>query len=251
VSTSAISSSEGLTAGLIGVLLVVVVAWWVGGWWIHRRREEQRRASEAPSSDRLSRSSVAVVHEPLTFGGGSVTATVTNRRESVAYGYLGVVEEYRSGETNAVWSVLNLTLPGWVPYLVLDHRKAIGRPSVPPVGGQQIPTGDPVFDGHFVSVSADPAVVHRVLSPALRGLLVQFPLQRISLSGRTMLLRTFDDNPLSDTVWAGLNVAATEILSTAPSFVMAKRPSLGEVAALLPTGPEPLPEGFYGPEQVS
>ena len=245
---AAVSSSAGLTAGLIGVLVLIIISYWVIGWYLRRRREQQRITATAPDSDRLSRSSVAVVNEPLTFGGGALTASVTNRRESVAYGYIGVVEEFQSGETGASWSVLNLTLPGWVPYLVLDHRKAVGRPSVPAAGGQQIKTGDAVFDGHFVSVAADPAVVARVLSPALRGLLMQFPLQRISLSGRTLLLRTFDDNPLSDTVWAGLNLAATEILSTAPSFVMAKRPLLGEVAAMLPIGLEPLPEGFYGPE---
>jgi len=47
-----------------------------------------------------------------------------------------------------------------------------------------------------------------------------------------------------------LDMAAAEILSTAPSFVIGKRPALGNVAASLPTGPEALPEGFYGPEQA-
>ena len=42
--------------------------------------------------------------------------------------------------------------------------------------------------------------------------------------------------------------ARAEFLSTAPGFVMAKRAMPGELAASLPTGPEPLPEGFYGPE---
>jgi hypothetical protein len=250
VSSLAVDSSVKLTAALIGGLCLIVVLVLIAGWVLRRREETRRNAAESHRSDRLSRSSVAVVREPLTFGGGSVTASVTNRRETVAYGYLGVVEEFKSGETTGTWSVLNVTLPGWVPYLVLDHRKAIGRPGVPAAGGQQVRTGDAVFDGHFVSISAEPAVVQRILTPAVRTLLVQFPLQRISLSGRTLLLRTFDENPLSATVVQGLNLAATEILSTAPSFVMGKRPALGQVAASLPTGPEPVPQGFYGPDQA-
>ena len=250
MSQVALDSSEKLTAGLIGALLVIVVLVLIAQWWLRRREQRRRNASEAQRSDRLSRSSVSVVNEPLTFGGGSVTASVTNRRETVAYGYLGVVEEFQSGETGTAWSVLTVTLPGWVPYLVLDHRKAIGRPGAPAIGGQQVRIGDPVFDGHFVAVCAEPSVVQRILTPAVRTLLVQFPLQRISLSGRTLLLRTFDENPLSPTVVQGLDLAATEILSTAPSFVMDKRPALGQVAASLPTSPDPLPEGFYGPEQA-
>ena len=128
----------------------------------------------------------------------------------------------------------------------MDHRTAVGRPGVPPAAGQQIPTGDRDFDELFVVVSAEPAVVARVLTPAVRELLAHFPLQRFSLSGRTMLLRTYDDNRLTDTVLQGLDMAASELLSTAPSFVMERRPMVGAVVASLPTTPDPLPQGFYG-----
>jgi hypothetical protein len=186
------------------------------------------------------------VNDPLTFGAGAMTAAPTNRRETVAYGYLGVAEEYMGLDTGSSWSVLSVTLPGWLPYLVVDHRTVLGRAGVPAVAGKQLETGDPVFDEAFVVVSAEPAVVSRVLTADVRTLLAQFPLQRLSLSGRTLLLRTFDDNKLTDTVMQGLDLAASELLATAPSFVMEKRPALGQLVESLPKTPDPLPRGFYG-----
>jgi hypothetical protein len=242
------NNSAQLTASLIGALVVLVLLVGLLLAIVRRRRGGRRAVADAPSTDRLSRSSVAAVTDPMAFGAGSLTATITNRRETVAYGYLGVGEEYVSPETGATWSILSVTLPGWVPYLVLDHRTAAGRPGVPAVGGPAIPTGDPAFDALFIAAAADPAVIDRVLTPPVRLLLAHFPLQRLSLSGRTMLLRTFDTNQLTDTVVQGLDLAATEFLSTAPSFVMTNRPTLGEVAASLPTTPDPLREGFYGPQ---
>jgi hypothetical protein len=246
--TVAFDNSAKLITYAILLLAVVVIIGAFGLQYYQRRQERTRKAAAAAVADdgRLSRSSSAAVNDPLTFGAGAMTASPTNRRETVAYGYLGVAEEYMAHESGASWSVLSVTLPGWLPYLVIDHRNAMGRAGVPAVAGQQIPTGDPQFDETFVVVSAEPAVVSRVLTAEVRGLLAHFPLQRVSLSGRTMLLRTFDDNKLTDTVMQGLDLAASELLSTAPSFVMEKRPKMGELLASLPTTPGPLPRGFYG-----
>lgn len=246
--TVALDSSASLIAYVILGAAVVAILGAVGLQYYRRRQAEARRASAASVSDdgRLSRSSSAAVNDPITFGAGAMTAAPTNRRETVAYGYLGVAEEYVSLDSGAAWSVLSVTLPGWLPYLVVDHRTAKGRPGVPPAAGHEMPTGDPDFDAAFVVVSSETAVVERVLTPAVRALLAHFPLQRMSLSGRTLLLRTFDDNKMTDTVLQGLDLAATELLSTAPSFVMEKRPSLGQLLESLPTGADPLPQGFYG-----
>ena len=248
VKVEAVENSTTLIVYVILGLAAVFVLVGLLAQLVRRRREESRRAEMAAVHDdgRLSRSSAAPVNNPLTFGGGAMTATPTNRRETVAYGYLGVAEEYVSMETGVSWSVLSVTLPGWVPYLVVDHRTVLGRPGVPPVGGQQVQTGDPGFDRAFVVVTAEVEVLVRVLTPAVRGLLAHYPLQRVSLSGRTLLLRTFDGNKLTDTVLQGLDLAAADLLATAPSFVMERRPTVGAVAASLPTTPDPLPEGFYG-----
>lgn len=246
--TVALDSSASLVAYVIlgGAVLAVLGA--VGLQYYRRRQESARTAAVAAVSEdgRLSRSSSAAVNDPITFGAGAMSAAPTNRRETVAYGYLGVAEEYVSLDSGSAWSVLSVTLPGWLPYLVVDHRTAMGRPGVPAVAGNQMPTGDPSFDETFVVVSADQAVLTRVLTPEVRALLAHFPLQRVSLSGRTMLLRTFDDNRLTDTVLQGLDLAASELLSTAPSFLMERRPAQGELLEMLPKGSDPLPQGFYG-----
>ena len=232
---------------ILGGAAVAILAVLLYQYYRRRRADARRRAAAAAAEDgRLSRSSPATITDPLTFGAGAMSAGATNRRETVAYGYLAVAEEYVGLETNTTWSVLSVTLPGWLPYLVVDHASAKGRPGVPAAAGHPVPTGDRTFDEVFLVVAGEPAVVKRVLTAQVRGLLAHFPLQRVSLSGKTLLLRTFDDNPLTDTVTQGLLLAATELLSTAPSFVMAKRPSLGELVASLPTGPEPLKPGFYG-----
>lgn len=246
--TVALDSSAKLIAYTILILAVVAVAGAFAWQYYQRRQAEQRRAAAAAAADdgRLSRSSSAAVNDPLTFGAGAMTAAPTNRRETVAYGYLGVAEEYTSLDSGASWSVLSVTLPGWLPYLVVDHRTVLGMPGIPAVAGKQLATGDRAFDEAFVVVSAEPEVVSRVLTAEVRALLAHFPLQRISLSGRTMLLRTFDDNKLTDTVLQGLDLAASEVLATAPSFVMEKRPALGQLVESLPKTADPLPRGFYG-----
>jgi len=246
--TVALDSSAKLVAySILGLAVIAITA--VFGMQLYRRRQEEaRRAAAAAVADdgRLSRSNSAAVNDPLTFGAGAMSAEPTNRRETVAYGYLGVVEEYVGLESGTCWSVLSLTLPGWLPYLVIDHRSVMGRAGVPPAAGSAVPTGDRAFDETFVVVASEPAVVARVLTAEVRALLAHFPLQRVSLSGRTMLLRTFDDNKLTDTVVQGLDLAASDFLATAPSFVMEKRPKIGELVASLPTSPDPVPRGFYG-----
>ena len=244
----AFDSSAKLIAYLILLLAAGIVVAALALRFVRQRQVVTRRAVLAAAGEdgRLSRSSAAPVNNPLTFGGGAMSAAPTNRRETVTYGYLAVAEEYVSLDTGAAWSVLSVTLPGWAPYLVVDQRDAIGRPGVPPAGGQQVQTGDSAFDSSFVVVTAEPEVLERVLTERVRSLLGHYPLQRMSLSGRTLLLRTYDQNQLTDTVMEGLRLAAADLLGTAPSFVMERRPAVGAVASSLPTGPEPLPQGFYG-----
>ena len=245
---SALDSSAKLIAYTIFLLAVACVIVMLIVRYVRQRQADARRAGLAWANvdGRLSRSSAAPVNNPLTFGGGAMSAAPTNRRETVTYGYLAVAEEYVSLDSGAAWSVLSVTLPGWAPYLVVDHESALGRPGVPPAGGETIATGDPAFDATFTVVSVEADVVTHVLTDAVRRLLEHYPLQRVSLSGRTLLLRTFDHNQLTDTVLTGLNLAASDVLATAPAFVMDRRPPVGAVAISLPRTTEPMRQGFYG-----
>jgi hypothetical protein len=168
--------------------------------------------------DRLARFMDVTISDPSAFGGGAAHGHARTRISTVAYGYQGVVEEYEDPDHNLVWCLHTLLLPGLAPHLTVDHRKVFGLPGVParPI---LVPTGDVVFDAEYGVSADDPQVVADVLTPALRQLLMERPVQRLELSGAAMVLRTFDGAALNDEVVDGLNALVEGILSATPSFV--------------------------------
>lgn len=227
-----------VAAGLVVVGLVVLVLIEQ-----RRRRVTDRLMQAPPDPERLSRFTGALLRDPSVFGGGATGAWVGLRRETVAYGYLAVAEEYMAADSVDTWCTLTITLPGALPYVVADHRAALGRPGVPAPGATTVPTGDPVFDGAFTVAADDPHEAGRVLVPGVRRALVLHGMQRLALRGRALLLRTTDQCRLDDATLARLTSAATEILASAPSFVQAA--GIGPGAG---RGERPLPPGFYGRE---
>jgi hypothetical protein len=168
--------------------------------------------------DRLARFTDVTITDPATFGGGSARGHVRTRVSTVAYGYLGVVEEYEIPDHDTIWCLLTMSLPGLVPNLAIDHRSAFGLPGVP-AGEVLWRTGDPDFDAMYAVCADDELAIGGILTPALRGLLVANPVQRLVLSGSAMILRTFDDAAASDAVVYWLNRVVEGILSSTPSFV--------------------------------
>ena len=167
---------------------------------------------------RLARFTDVTVSDPDTFGGGHTSGHVRYRVATVAYGYLTVVEEYENLDEDTTWCLLTVSLPGLAPYLVVDHRSAVGRPGVPaePVARS---TGDAVFDDVYTVGADDPADVTRILSADVRQLLVDRPVQRVLISGGVMVLRTFDGADASDAVINELTDTVAGLLSSTPSFV--------------------------------
>jgi hypothetical protein len=168
--------------------------------------------------DRLARFTDVTISDPSAFGGGSARGHVRTRVSTVAYGYLGVVEEYEDPDHGINWCLLTLSLPGLAPHLVIEHRKVFGLPGVP-AGPLAAGTGDVAFDSEYGVIADDPAVVARILTPQLRALLVERPIQRLALVGAAMLLRTFDGPTVGDEVIDQLNGMVEGILSSTPSFV--------------------------------
>lgn len=189
--------------------------------------------------DRLARFMDMTISDPSAFGGGATSGHVRTRVSTVAYGYLGAVEQFDDPEHSVTWCLLTLVLPGLAPHLTIDHRKVFGLPGVP-ARGTLTPTGDPAFDAEYGVSADDPAVVAGILTPELRALLIQRPIQRVELSGTAMVLRTFDGAALTDEVIEGLNSMVEGILSSTPSFVT---PRSGRAPGL---GGRPLAPGLHG-----
>lgn len=192
------------------------------------------------------------IADPNAHGGGVLLARAIARRDTVAYGYPAVVEEFCSVDGTQTWRVLSVLLPGRVPHLVVDHRSAVGRPDVP--GGPVPVSGDPAFDGEYVA-RGDVAVLRRILTPAVRQLLVETPVQRFALRGRTMLLRSFDAGTLHPDGDNRLRRLAGTVLGSAPSFIADRSWSGGPgesvpLEALPPDG-EPLLPGMNGADEES
>jgi hypothetical protein len=192
--------------------------------------------------ERLARFTDTTLHDPEAFGGGSDSAHVRTRVAAVAYGYLGVLEEYEQPHLGTTWCTLTLTLPGLAPYVVADHRSVLGRPGVP-AAGTPVATGDAVFDATYAVVSDNPASAAHVLTAPVRQLLVSNPLQRLALSGGSMILRTFDGVDATDTVVGWLSELVEAILSSTPSFVTPRSGhQIGQQG-------RPLPPGLNGPDE--
>jgi len=198
----------------------------------------------------LARFAGAVLDDPAVFGGGADRATATRRRDAVAYGYLGVVEEYARPGSGERWRLLTVTMPGGVPRLVVDHRSALDRPGVPAPGATAVPFGDAAFDELYLVTADDPVAARRILTPAVRRLLVGAPVQRLELQRTVLALRSFDaavPTADADDRLAGL---AEAILRTAPCFVASGAwvglPGAVVTAEDLPAGDDPLLPGRYG-----
>jgi hypothetical protein len=232
-----------------GVIAALILAIPVGIALAQLRRSlgARRRAATAPAPvPALARFTDTEITDAPMFGGGAWSARVRRRRDTVTYGYLAVVEEYTSPDSGAKWCTLTVTFPGSVPFLVVDHRTAIGRPGVPLEAPQQAELDDPPFDATYLVGAADPEQAGRVLSPAVRDVLLRAPVQRLMLHESRLLLRTFDGVLLDDEVITALDGVAARFLAATPSFVTVARAPAHSTGR--PSGADdPLPEGFYGP----
>lgn len=211
----------------------------------HRARSGRRR--DASRIERLARFSGATLTDPAAFGGGADAAAVGVRAETVAYGYLAVIEGYTHPGSGTRWCTLSVTLPNAVPFLVLDHRSALGQLSAPMsesvFDSYSAPTGFADFDAEFVVFAQDARTAGRLLTPELRDVLLQRPVQRLMYSGARLLLRSFDGADVTAEVADRLVGVAGAVLAATPAFVS---------RVLTPdTGPggRPFPRGLYGPNE--
>jgi hypothetical protein len=231
---------EGAVGGVLVVVALAIVAAQATRWWRARRR-----AREDPGVPALARFVDTVVSDPALFGGGALTARVVRRRDTVTYGYLAVAEEYVSEDALDPWCTLTVTLPGRVPFLVIDNRTATNRPGSPMPAAHRRLLDDPPFDANYVVGAADPEDVARILGPQARSVLIREPVQRLLLCDSQLQLRSFDAVTLDKAVIARLDGVAARFLSSTPSFVTVA----GAVASPVPRHPgDPLPQGFYGPD---
>lgn len=236
----------GALAGVIAVILLVIVLT-QGRRWLRARRAAAR-ASEIPRKPALARFTDSEITDSRTFGGGAWSARVRRRRDTVTYGYLAVAEEHVSSDSGGRWCTLTVTLPGRVPFLVVDNRAGAGRPGVPFEAPQHVALDDPPFDATYVVGAAEAEQAIRVLGPAAREVLVRAQVQRLMLDESHLLLRTLDGVALDDASIEWLNGVAARFLSSTPSFVSsARQPAPPSGSLLAPEAPDaPLREGLYG-----
>ncbi len=230
--------------GVIGVLLLAGVAAVVAAQ-VMRWRRARRRAQQDPGTPALARFVDGTTTDGAGFGGGAWSAHLVRRRDTVTYGYLAVVEEYESSDSGGRWCTLTVTLPGRVPFVVVDNRVAAGRTGVPMAAPFRDDLGDPPFDAVYAAGADDAEALARVLGPEARDVLLRSPVQRLMLRDTLMLLRTLDGVGLDDQVIDWLDRLAARFLASTPSFVRPSRDT--PVAAPAGEAAEsPLPEGFYG-----
>src|SRR5205823_4001382 len=136
----------------------------------------------------------------ISFGGGAWSAKVRQRSDTVTYGYLAVAEEYASEDTGGHWCTLTVTLPGRVPFLVVDNRATVGRSGVPLEAAARTTLDDPPFDATYTVGAAAEDTILRVLGPDVRDVLLRAPVQRLLLHDTQLVLRTFDGVTLDDDV---------------------------------------------------
>jgi hypothetical protein len=229
--------------GAVGVLLLAAVLSVIAVSLLRRWAARRRLKNFDPGVPALARFADTESHDTIGFGGGAGVARVQQRRDTVVYGYLAVVEEYVGVNSGSTWCTLTVSLPGRVPLLVVDNNLAVGRPGVPFEAPHRTRVGDPTFDTAYIVGAGEPEVAERVLGAAARAVLLEQPVQRLMLHDSKMLLRTFDGVSLDRSRIESLNATATRFLSSTPSFVR---------SALAVSGPmradEPLPEGLYGPD---
>ncbi|MDT4932390.1 MAG: hypothetical protein QOK11_282 [Pseudonocardiales bacterium] len=205
----------------------------------HRVRSGRRDTTTA-QLDHLARFSGASLTDADVFGGGFEVAAVGMRAQTVAYGYLAVVEEYEHPACGARWCTLAVTLPNAVPFLALDHRAVLGQPGVPVPGRYPSRSGDADLDAAYVITADDALTVGSLLTRELRDVLVRRPMQRLMYSGARLLLRTFDGAEANPQVTAWLRGVAGAVLAATPGFVSRLRtPDAGP-------GARPFPRGLHG-----
>lgn len=229
--------------GAVGVLLLAVVLSIIAVSLLRRWTARRRAKNFDPGVPALARFADTESHDTIAFGGGAGVARVQQRRDTVVYGYLAVVEEYVGVNSGATWCTLTVSLPGRVPLLVVDNSAAAGRPGVPFEAPYRTQVGDPAFDASYVVGTGEPEAATRVLGPAARAVLLEQPVQRLMLHDSKMLLRTFDGVRLDRARIDSLDAMAARFLSSTPSFVRASLAVSGPLRA-----DEPLPEGLYGPD---
>jgi hypothetical protein len=247
--TAGVELDRVVAGALGGVIVVIVVVIAIGQLrrWLRVRRATAR-ASGVPRVPALARFTDTEITDPRTFGGGAWSARVRRRRDTVTYGYLAVAEEYVSSDSGGRWCTLTVTLPGRVPFVVVDNRAAIGRPGVPLDAPYPLALDDPPFDATYAVGTADQEQAARVLSPGVRDVLVRARVQRLMLHETQLLLRTLDGVALDDASIQWLSGVAARFLSSTPSFVTSSRQPAGPTGSLLALeAPDaPLPEGLYG-----
>ena len=208
-----------------------------------QRRREAALAQQA-ARPALARFVDAPLTDPADFGGGAATAHVQRRRDTVAYGYLAVAEEFVAA-TGERWCTLTVTLPGRVPFLVVDERRAHGRPHVPMDAPHRAPLGDPAFDAAYGAGAEELSLLGRVLTPQARDRLLAHRVQRLMLRESSVQLRTPDGTALDAATVAGLVRCAEEFLASTPSFLRSSRAAAG-VPTPAAGGDAPLHPGLHG-----
>jgi hypothetical protein len=206
-------------------------------------RASRSRRGETARVARLARFVGTTLTDPVVFGGGADQARVALRVQTVAHGYLGVVEGYVTPDSGSVWSTLTVALPCSVPAMTIDHRSVHGLPGVPFVGGHPVWAGQPLFDEHYQIAAQDPGAVANLLTEDLCDVLLLQPVQRLSFEGSRLLVRTFDGFDATPEVVAWLNELAAAILAATPAFVTRLTAAAGPTVA-----PQTFPPGLYGPD---
>jgi hypothetical protein len=208
----------------------------------HRASRLRRGETAAPLA-RLARFVGTTLTDPVVFGGGAYQARVGLRVQTVAHGYLGVVEGYVAPDSGTVWSTLTVALPCTVPAMTIDHRSAHGLPGVPFAGGHAVQAGQSNFDEHYQVAAPDPGAVANLLTSGLCGVLLQEPVQRLSFEGSRLLVRTFDGFDATPEVVTWLNDLAGSVLAATPAFVTRLTAAAGPTVS-----PQTFPPGLYGPD---
>ena len=241
VAIEVLQVAEGAVGCVVLGALLAIASLQLTRWWKRRKTVDPTVGTPA-----LARFIDTDSTDPNSFGGGAWSARAIQRRDTVTYGYLAVVEEYASADTGGRWCTLTVSLPGRVPFLVVDNRAATGRVGVPidmPAGGS---LDDPPFDATYIVGAEDAETIPRVLTDSAREVLVRAPVQRLMLHETHLLLRTFDGVLLDDELIQALDGVAARFLASTPSFVTAARAPVRSSGAPAEER-EPLPEGFYGP----
>jgi len=228
--------------GALGVLLVAAALIFAAVVLLRRWRARRAAKQVVPPVPALARFADVETTDPSVFGGGAIAARTRRRRDDVVYGYPAAVEEFRDANSAASWCTLSVSLPGRVPFLVLDHWQAVGQPGVPQAAPLRPRLGDSAFDSAYVIGVQDADVASRVLGPGARTVLLETPVQRLVLQGSIVMVRTFDGDELSDALVERLGAVVARFLAATPSFVQT---SMVVSGARRPDAP--LPEGLYGP----